>query len=188
MEIRNKILAKQLQAGDAIRPKSNLWRVYEVTIGDKFVTGSYLMGNDKPFRFKAEQELEVVVELAADKLYFVGDRDQDFEWQVCKYLHHDKETGRFWFRSPLEAADNAISEPSERIIRLATPDRITALYLKYRGTRCPFCRSDDISNGDSNTDDNWHSISVTCDCCGATWDDVYTLNNVNDLEPPDAFK
>lgn len=188
MRIRNNILAKQLRLGDTAVLGTDELRVYKVEPQQHNQVLVEFFGQIDSRLLHEDTPGEVVLDLKPGQRYFVGDRDKDFEWLVCEYLHKAAEREALWLRSPHGPADDAILEPYDRIIGVATDEAIQALYLKYRGTRCPFCRSDDISNGDSNTDDNWHSISVTCDCCGATWDDVYTLNNVNDLEPPDAFK
>jgi hypothetical protein len=181
-------MAKHLRLGDTAVIGGKPLRIYKVEPKPYNQVLLEFFGEIDSVVLHEDTTGEVVIDLQPDKRYFVGNRDEDFEWLVCEYLHNHEERPAVWLRSPRGPADNAVLEPHDRIIGVATDEAIRALYLKYRGTRCPFCRSDDISNGDSNTDDNWHSISVTCDSCGATWDDVYTLNNVNDLEPPNAFK
>jgi hypothetical protein len=188
MQIRNNALAKQLMLGDTAVLGTDELRVYKVEQQQHNQVLVEFFGQIDSRVLPEDTPCEVVIDLKVGQRYFVGDRDQDFEWLVCEYLHRAEERQAVWMRSPHGPADDAVLEPYDRIIGVATDEAIKALYLKYRGTRCPFCRSDDISNGDSNTDDNWHAISVTCDTCGATWDDVYVLSSLEKIEQPDAFK
>ena len=53
-------------------------------------------------------------------------------------------------------------------------------YLAAKGGKCLLCKSTDIEGtGTGNTDDDWHSESVRCNNCGAEWDDIYTLSDVD---------
>lgn len=57
-------------------------------------------------------------------------------------------------------------------------------YLKCGGIRClnPECNSDDIEGGFIETDQGTASQKITCNNCGWTWRDVYTLTSVEDVE------
>ena len=53
-------------------------------------------------------------------------------------------------------------------------------YLEEGGARCPFCDSDDIEGtGEHETDGTWHSAEVRCNSCQRTWEDLYTLTDVD---------
>ena len=55
-------------------------------------------------------------------------------------------------------------------------------YVKDGGVKCPACSSRYITGtGNSNADGDWHSETVECESCGATWDDIYTLSGYDGL-------
>jgi len=48
-------------------------------------------------------------------------------------------------------------------------------YMESRGSICPFCGSTDISGGSVNIEAAQAWQNVSCNDCGETWRDVYTL-------------
>ena len=45
---------------------------------------------------------------------------------------------------------------------------------------CPYCKSDDLTITDKNSDYNqvWHDI--LCESCDKTWKDIYTLTDMEE--------
>lgn len=64
-------------------------------------------------------------------------------------------------------AHNEAQEPDEAM----TNDE----YLAAGGTRCPYCRSNDISAGELSAEGREASQEVGCSRCGAVWFDVFAL-------------
>ncbi len=54
------------------------------------------------------------------------------------------------------------------------------LYLDSYGQKCPFCLSPSISAASGNCGGKYADFEVTCESCGRTWLDVYTLTGVED--------
>lgn len=58
-----------------------------------------------------------------------------------------------------------------------------AEYLIYNGSKCPECGAVDLEDGAGhNADRDWILIGVTCNACGATWDDIFTLSSYDNLQ------
>lgn len=66
-------------------------------------------------------------------------------------------------------ADNQVASPEQ--------------YAKDKGIKCPVCGSDDLDvDGDMETDGADAHRPAKCECCGATWNDLYLLVGYDDLE------
>lgn len=48
-------------------------------------------------------------------------------------------------------------------------------YVRVHGTKCPFCRSEDIVGDDINVDGGQATQEMSCNECDAEWEDVYRL-------------
>ena len=64
-------------------------------------------------------------------------------------------------------------------------------YVKTSGQKCPNCLNDDIEADriDSDTLDPTNtaiSVTVNCNHCGASWDDLYRLEGHQDLKDEDG--
>lgn len=55
-------------------------------------------------------------------------------------------------------------------------------YLKHGGGKCPACESKAISADELNIDGAQAWCGVSCNDCGATWNDVYKLAGYEELE------
>ena len=54
-------------------------------------------------------------------------------------------------------------------------------YFETGGGQCPFCRSKEIEGtGDMETDSDWMTNRIECLTCGKTWDDIYTLSDIEE--------
>lgn len=53
-------------------------------------------------------------------------------------------------------------------------------YLEHNGLICPYCDSKEITATSSDFDDDYCWRNVACDDCGETWQDIYTLTDVNE--------
>lgn len=51
-------------------------------------------------------------------------------------------------------------------------------YIKNKGCKCPVCGSKDIEYSGFNGDGNIVTTDVTCNGCGETWTDCYTLTHI----------
>lgn len=71
----------------------------------------------------------------------------------------------------IEAPTEAVEDPQE----------------KYRANpcHCPHCGSEDVEGGEVNVDAGGAWQEVTCNECGATWNDVYKLTGFSELETND---
>jgi transcription elongation factor Elf1 len=54
-------------------------------------------------------------------------------------------------------------------------------YLK-KFNHCPACLSTDITGGELNVDCNTARQKISCNTCGATWNDLYKLIGYADLD------
>lgn len=52
-------------------------------------------------------------------------------------------------------------------------------YLNNKGMRCPICRSNNIEGGSFEADDNTSWQPCSCAKCGAEWNDVYYLRQID---------
>jgi len=58
-----------------------------------------------------------------------------------------------------------------------------AYYLSVRGVRCPVCKDTNLrSTDDVQTDAGIAWQAVTCDNCGAQWEDLYDLTGVRSVD------
>lgn len=57
-------------------------------------------------------------------------------------------------------------------------------YLRNEGACCLFCGSNDIESGSYKTDGNWVAYEIECDNCGATWDDLHILSEIDNITLP----
>jgi hypothetical protein len=65
------------------------------------------------------------------------------------------------------------------------PARRKRIYLRHKSNRCPLCGSQDIEGtGQHEADADWHTNKVRCNTCGAEWNDIYTLSDIELTEPP----
>lgn len=55
-------------------------------------------------------------------------------------------------------------------------------YVKCGGSCCPLCQSKDVTGGCFDADGNYVWCEVSCEDCGATWDDIYVLNGYDNLK------
>lgn len=52
-------------------------------------------------------------------------------------------------------------------------------YLEYKGSRCPFCKSNEIEGYDGyDGDGDWISAKIECSSCGKQWIDIYTITDI----------
>ncbi|HOX42935.1 MAG TPA: hypothetical protein PK668_05035 [Myxococcota bacterium] len=58
-------------------------------------------------------------------------------------------------------------------------------YLASGGVFCPHCHADDIEGGPVEISAGEATQEVTCLKCEAVWQDVYTLTDVESVEPPE---
>ncbi len=61
------------------------------------------------------------------------------------------------------------------------PDPMVQEYLKAGGTRCPKCKSDDVDGGFVDVDSGGAWQHIVCNNCGAEWNDIYKLVDVEVL-------
>ena len=57
-------------------------------------------------------------------------------------------------------------------------------YLESKGSRCPFCNSNDIQGEvtiSSSDYDESYEQPIYCNECGKTWKDIYTLTDVEEM-------
>lgn len=47
--------------------------------------------------------------------------------------------------------------------------------------KCPVCKSDNITSGNSEWDDGCAWQQVACVTCASTWDEVYTLQSIESI-------
>ena len=57
-------------------------------------------------------------------------------------------------------------------------------YLDCRGTRCPYCRSNDTQTGETVCDGDTGEAPVTCLTCRSEWKDVWGVVGVCELDDP----
>jgi hypothetical protein len=55
-------------------------------------------------------------------------------------------------------------------------------YLKERGSTCPYCGSQDIDAGKLEADGDYAWCITTCNTCHKSWEDIFTLTDVNELK------
>lgn len=56
-------------------------------------------------------------------------------------------------------------------------------YLKSGGGKCPACSSESIeAHGSTEVDGSSAYVSVSCNDCQASWDDVYSLSDIGNAE------
>ena len=67
---------------------------------------------------------------------------------------------------------DAVTEQIKRIDR----------YVNEGGSRCLSCQSHDIEGGSVEIISGAAWQPVSCNSCGATWNDTYTLTGVEDFE------
>jgi transposase-like protein len=54
-----------------------------------------------------------------------------------------------------------------------------ALYLQNRGSKCPYCQSENVENsGNREFDEDWATNEIACLDCQKTWKDFYLLSDV----------
>lgn len=58
------------------------------------------------------------------------------------------------------------------------------LYTAAAGHVCPACRGENISAGSFDAEGSHAWCEVTCESCGATWNDTYKLTGYVDLRLP----
>jgi predicted Zn finger-like uncharacterized protein len=71
---------------------------------------------------------------------------------------------------------------SERLIS----ENYEGEYIESSGTQCPVCKSESIVGRDQvevNSGAAWQSVK--CMDCGATWQDVYSLVGIDNLQTGD---
>jgi transcription elongation factor Elf1 len=59
-------------------------------------------------------------------------------------------------------------------------------YLDSRGSRCPFCESDNITAASNEADADYITQEVACDDCGEEWMDLFTLADVLNADGSEA--
>lgn len=55
-------------------------------------------------------------------------------------------------------------------------------YLDRRGVECPFCESSDIEGQEINIDGGGAWQEVSCNTCGKSWNDLYELTGIEEIE------
>ena len=65
-----------------------------------------------------------------------------------------------------------------RVSKTTAQDRRVINYLEHEGNRCPFCGDSDIEAGGTTSYDH-NAVEVSCHHCDKTWEDIYTLTNVD---------
>lgn len=60
-------------------------------------------------------------------------------------------------------------------------DQLFEKHLKSSSVLCPVCGSDSLEVGLKSYDTIYHSVSVECMSCEATWDDIYTLTGIENF-------
>jgi transposase-like protein len=50
-----------------------------------------------------------------------------------------------------------------------------AEYVKHRGSKCPFCQTENIEGGDIDFDSAMMSQKMSCHYCEQEWVDLYSL-------------
>jgi len=57
-------------------------------------------------------------------------------------------------------------------------------YLKSEGSKCPFCKSENIWGGITHSAKYYdgYEQEVQCNECGKAWKDIYTLTDVEEIE------
>jgi len=55
-------------------------------------------------------------------------------------------------------------------------------YVQAGGVKCPFCGSEDVEGGSMDVDTGYVSQEVTCLECDSTWNDLYKLIDVVEIE------
>ncbi len=58
-------------------------------------------------------------------------------------------------------------------------------YIYNNGQKCIFCGREDLRGDSTEISSGQAAQSVTCGICGASWTDVYILNNVVNIEKPE---
>ncbi len=58
----------------------------------------------------------------------------------------------------------------------------TEEYVDEIGYQCPVCRGHNLSTKSFDGDAGFVWQNVSCDDCGSTWKDVYTLSSMTDLK------
>jgi len=56
-------------------------------------------------------------------------------------------------------------------------------HLQHTGTRCPYCRSDEIEGYELNFKSGTISQEIICLNCDARWYDVYRLTGYEEVTP-----
>lgn len=80
----------------------------------------------------------------------------------------------------LAAAFDKICPPKtvQDLDRKPTPQTAFQKYVSSGGNECFNCHSSDLSGSEVEMDTGWASQHITCQECGAEWDDEYELTNV----------
>jgi transcription elongation factor Elf1 len=55
-------------------------------------------------------------------------------------------------------------------------------YLDSKGIRCPHCGSTNLTGHNLEQFDDCAVQPISCDDCGADWQDIYTLTDVEDID------
>lgn len=58
---------------------------------------------------------------------------------------------------------------------------MSAQYVKNIGNKCPVCKGTDLTGGDRESDNAEIWWFITCEGCGATWEEIYILSGIDDL-------
>jgi len=70
----------------------------------------------------------------------------------------------------------------EIMARIEIKNNEKAAYINGGGARCLICNSMDLEGGQYNGDDNFITQKIVCLECGSSWQDVYVLTDVDDIE------
>jgi hypothetical protein len=67
-----------------------------------------------------------------------------------------------------------------------TKDQITE-YLKHGGNGCPYCKSRNITADQIEIPDGTTTFqTVYCEACGKSWNDIYELTGIEEVEAEEA--
>lgn len=124
-------------------------------------------------------------------LYIIGERDKPKDWEIGKTMSADEVVeGRRAVSIRLAGEMRPRMMDIERILCRATPAALKALYRSRNGLQCVYCKRHSLKRelmpppATSQTINSQTTYTVTCEYCGAVWQDTLILTQTTLLESP----
>ena len=173
--------ARTLAAPDNSHGPAEVWAIKVTVAWERVATESQPQGENMPVEIKERDAVEELVKFIREQAdiddiaQMWSDRLGD---DVCRVISLDDPETK---SDPYLNGERVKEKPPKSVLTDAQKKE----YLKHMGNQCPLCKHDAIeakSHVETDCDTAWQVIR--CTNCGAEWNDLYALVDVELVEGP----